>query len=135
MDEGCLQGTTISTTTTNQFIATGSAQGVVNLYNMEDVLQHKLPKPRKSILNLTTSISSLKFNQSSEILALASVEIPNSVKLFHIASESVFSNFPQFGTKIGHVNALNFSPGSGYIAFGDRKSIVTLYRLKHYKNY
>lgn len=135
IDESCLQGTTIVTSSSNQFLATGSAQGVVNLYNMEDVLQQKYPKSRKSILNLTTSVSSLKFNPSSEILALASVEIQNSIKLFHIGSGTVFSNFPNFGNKMGHINVLNFSPSSGYIAFGDRKSVVSLYRLKHFKNY
>lgn len=135
IDEGCLQGTTIDISSSNQFLATGSAQGVVNLYNMDDVLQKKLPKPTKSIFNLTTNITRLKFNPSSEILAFASAEIQNAIKLFHIGSQSVFSNFPNFGTKMGHINTLNFSPGSGYLAFGDRKSIVSLYRLKHFKNY
>lgn len=135
IDEGCLKGTTITASSSNQFLATGSAQGVANLYNMEDVLKQKLPKPRKSILNLTTSITSLKFNPSSEILAFASYEIQNSIKLFHVGSETVFSNFPNFGKKMGYINALNFSPNSGYLAFGDRKSVVSLYRLKHFKNY
>lgn len=135
VDEGCLQGTTIATASSNQFLATGSAQGVVNLYSTDDVLDRKLPKPRKSIFNLTTSVSSLKFNPTSEMLALASDEIKNSIKLFHIGAGTVFSNFPVFGTKMGHINALNFSPSSGYIAFGDRKSVVSLYRLKHFKNY
>lgn len=134
-DDGCLHGSTIAVAPSNQFIATGSAEGVVNLYNTEDVLSNGLPKPRKSILNLTTKISSLKFNSSSEILALSSVAIENSVKLFHLGSNTVFSNFPNVSTKLGHVNVLNFSPNSGYIAFGNRKSIVALYRLKHYKNY
>ncbi|CAH0545821.1 unnamed protein product [Brassicogethes aeneus] len=134
-DEGCLQGTTIDISSSNQFIATGSAQGVVNLYGLEDVLKNKIPKPRKSIFNLTTGISSLKFNSSSEVLALSSADIQNSVKLFHVGSGCVFSNFPNFESKMGHINALNFSPSSGYIAFGNRKSIVSLYRLKHFKNY
>ncbi|XP_018579457.1 U3 small nucleolar RNA-associated protein 18 homolog [Anoplophora glabripennis] len=134
-DEGCIQGTTLAISSSNQFIAAGSAQGVVNLYGLEDVLQNKLPKPRKTILNLTTGISDLKFNPSSEILAFCSADIQNSVKLFHIGSGTVFNNFPSFGTKIGNINKLNFSPGSGYIAFGNRKSIVPLYRLKHFKNY
>lgn len=134
-DEGCLQGTTLGVSSSNQFLATGSAQGVVNLYGMEDVLQSKLPKPRKTILNLTTAITDLKFNSSSEMLAFSSVEIQNSVKLFHLGSGTVFSNFPNFETKMGHVNVLNFSPSTGYVAFGNRKSIVSLYRLKHYKSY
>lgn len=135
MDEGCLQGTTLSISPSNQFIAAGSAQGVVNLYGMEDVLKTNLPKPRKSIMNLTTAIKDLKFNQSSEALAFSSAEIQNSVKVFHIGSGTVFSNFPNFDTKMGHVNVLNFSPSSGYLAFGNRKSVVSLYRLKHFKNY
>lgn len=134
-DEGCIHGTTLTISSSNQFLAAGSAQGVVNLYGMEDVLQNKLPKPRKTILNLTTGISDLKFNPSSEILAFCSADIQNSVKLFHIGSGTVFNNFPSFGTKIGNITKLNFSPGSGYIAFGNRKSIVPLYRLKHFKNY
>lgn len=134
-DEGCLQGTTLAVSSSNQFIAAGSAEGVVNLYGVDDVLANKLPKPRKTIMNLTTSVTDLKFNASSEILALASVDIQNSVKLFHVGSGTVFSNFPAFETKLGHVNAVNFSPNSGYVAFGNRKSTVSLYTLKHYKSY
>lgn len=135
MDEGALQGTTLAISSSNQFLAAGSAQGVVNLYGVEDVLKQKLPKPRKTIMNLTTSISDLKFNCTSEILAFSSAEIKNSVKLLHVSSGTVFSNFPSFETKLGNVNVLNFSPGSGYVAFGNKKSTVALYRLKYYKNY
>jgi U3 small nucleolar RNA-associated protein 18 len=134
-DEGCLQGTTLAVASSNQFLAAGSAQGVVNLYDVEDVLRNKLPKPRKTIMNLTTSITDLKFNSTSEILALTSAEIKNSIKLFHLASGTVFSNFPPFQSKMGHINVVNFSPNSGYFAFGNRKSTVALYTLKHYKNY
>lgn len=135
MDEGCLHGSRITVSPSNQFIATGSAEGVVNLYRTEDVRATTLPKPRKSILNLTTRITDLKFNSSSEILALSSVDVENSVKLYHLASNTVFSNFPNASTKLGQVNVLSFSPNSGYIAFGNKKSFVSLYRLKHYKNY
>nr|CAH7758334.1 unnamed protein product [Callosobruchus chinensis] len=134
-DEGCLQGTTISISQSNQFLAAGSAQGVVNLYGMEDVLQNKLPKPRKTILNLTTGITDLKFNPTSEMLAFSSAEIQNATKLFHLGSGTVFSNFPNFETKMGNITTLNFSPSSGYVAFGNRSSVVSLFRLKHYKNY
>ncbi|EEZ97885.1 U3 small nucleolar RNA-associated protein 18 homolog-like Protein [Tribolium castaneum] len=135
MDKGCLQGTTLAVSPTNQFLAAGSAQGVVNLYDVGDILINKVPKPIKTIMNLTTSVTDLKFNATSEILALSSAEIPNSVKLLHVGSGTVFSNFPTFETKLGHVNAINFSPNSGYVAFGNRKSTVSLYTLKHYKSY
>lgn len=135
IDEGCLQGSTLSVSSSNQFIAAGSTQGIVNLYGVDDVLQNNLPKPRKTVFNLTTAISDLKFNSSSETFAFCSTDIENSVRLFHVGSGTVFSNFPPFGTKLGHISAINFSPGSGYIAFGNKKSVVSLYRLKHFKNY
>lgn len=135
VDEGCLQGTTLAISSSNQFLATGSAQGVVNLYGVEDVLQNKIPKPRKTILNLTTGISNLEFNCTSEMLALSSSDVPNSMKLFHVGSGTVFNNFPPFESKLGNVASLNFSPNSGFVAIGNRKSTVALYRLKHYKNY
>ncbi|CAG9763308.1 unnamed protein product [Ceutorhynchus assimilis] len=135
IDEGCLQGSTLSASMSNQFLACGSAQGIVNLYGMDDVLKSKVPKPRKTIMNLKTAVTSLKFNSSSEMLALAATDIKNSVKLFHLASGTVFSNFPPFESKLGQVNCLNFTPGSGYLALGNRKSVVSLFRLKYFKNY
>lgn len=134
-DEGCLQGTTLAVSPSGQFIAAGSAQGVVNLYEIDNVLTMKTPKPRKSVLNLTTSINCLKFNSTSEILALSSADLANSVRLLHVGSSTVFSNFPQFGTKLGRINALSFSPNSGYAAFANVNSTVALYRVKHYHNY
>lgn len=134
-DEGCIRGTKLAMSPSGQLIATGSAQGVVNVYDIETVLKQKNPKPKKTVLNLTTSISSLEFNNTSEILAMSSSDMSNSIKLLHTASGNVFNNFPQWGTKFGRINTLAFSPNSGYAAFGNRKSTVCLYRLKHFKNY
>lgn len=134
-DEGCIKGTKLCVSPSGQLIATGSAQGVVNLYDIDTVLQHQNPKPRKTVLNLTTSISNLQFNSTSEMLGLASSELSNAVRLLHISSGKIFNNFPQWGTKLGRINYLSFSPNSGYAAFGNRKSTVFLYRLKHFNNY
>ena len=46
-----------------------SASGVVNVYSTTDVLKSSNPAPLKSIMNLTTSVSVLKFNHDSQILA------------------------------------------------------------------
>ncbi|KAK9872919.1 hypothetical protein WA026_020271 [Henosepilachna vigintioctopunctata] len=135
IDEGCLQGTTITISPSNQFVAAGSAQGVVNIYDSNSVLEKKNPTPRKSLMNLTTGITSLEFNPTSEMLAFSSVDVLNSVKLYHVNSSTTFKNFPSFETRFGHVNVVKFSPGSGYMALGNKKSTVSLYRLGHFKNY
>lgn len=135
VDDGCLSGSSLAISPSGNFFATGSAQGVVNIYETKDILYSKAPKPQKIILNLTTSITSLKFNPSSEILAILSSEASNAVRLVHIPSFQVFSNFPGIAPNLGHCSVINFSPNSGYMSFGNNKRLAYLYRLKHFKNY
>lgn len=134
-DEGCLQGTSLHLSPSNQFLATGSSQGVVNVYDTDLTLKQKTPTPRKSIMNLTTPIRDVKFNSTSECLAFFSSEVENAMRLFHLRSQTVFSNFPNFQTKLGNVNVVNYSPMSGYLAIGNTRSTVTLFRLKHFSSY
>ncbi|XP_017767937.1 PREDICTED: U3 small nucleolar RNA-associated protein 18 homolog [Nicrophorus vespilloides] len=133
-DEGCLQGTCIDISPSGQFVATGSAQGVVNVYDTES-LTKKYPVPVKSIMNLKTEIWNVQFNHSSEMLSLYSSEIQNTVKIFHLGSKTVFSNFPQLNPGLNKVRVAAFSPGSGYLAVGSMNNLVSLYRLNHYKSY
>lgn len=135
IDEGCLQGSTLSISPSGQLIATGSSQGIVNIYDSEKIFNQQYPKPIKTISNLTTSINCLKFNSTSEILTLSSSEINNAVRLYHLKTKKVFENFPNSEAKFGRINLTSFSPNSGYIALANRKSRVLLYRLKHFKNY
>ncbi|KRT86924.1 WD40 domain-containing protein, partial [Oryctes borbonicus] len=118
IDDGCIHGTKITISNSNQFIATGSAEGVVNVYDAAEITLTKMPKPKKAILNLATTISDLKFNSSSEMLAFSSEEVDTAVRLLHLGSMTVFNNFPNFGTKLGHLTAISFSPGSGYLSLG-----------------
>ncbi|XP_044727338.1 U3 small nucleolar RNA-associated protein 18 homolog [Chrysoperla carnea] len=133
-DEGCIQGSSIDVSPCGQYVATGSFEGVVNLYDRSS-LDVGNPKPLKAIMNLTTCITGLKFNSTSEILAFSSREKDGDVKLLHVNSKTVFSNFPGLNTKLHKINSIAFSPLSGYFAVGNNKSKVLLYRLKHYASY
>lgn len=135
IDDGCINGSTVALSPDGRLIATGSQQGVVNVYRLDDVMQQQYPKPEKEILNLTTAISSIKFNHSSEILAIASREVDDAVKLVHFPSATVFSNYPGPLPKLGKPNVVQFSPQSGFFAIGNRDKSVLLYRLKHFNNY
>lgn len=134
-DDGCICCASLAISPNGQFIATGSAQGVINLYNTKTVLQDRNPTPLKIVMNLVTSVTSLKFNPTSEILTAASVEKYNAFKMVHIPSFTVFSNFPTFQTNIGMPQMINFSPGSGYLSISNRTGSALLYRLRHYGNY
>lgn len=78
MDDGCLQGTSIALSSDDQFLATGSSSGVVNLYKLPCDVN---PKPEKTILNLVTTVSKLCFNKNSDILAMASNQKNDAIKL------------------------------------------------------
>lgn len=55
--------------------------GVVNIYNQDSCLQETNPKPIKAIMNLVTGVTSLTFNPTTEILAIASEEMKEAVRL------------------------------------------------------
>ncbi|XP_043262385.1 U3 small nucleolar RNA-associated protein 18 homolog [Colletes gigas] len=135
VDDGCLSCSSIAMSASGQFLATGSKEGVVNIYDSKTVLQSQQPVPLKIILNLVTSITSLKFNSYSEILAIASDKKHNAFKMVHLPSFTVFSNFPTFQTNMLMPEAIDFSPGSGYLGISNKSSSAFLYRLKHYGNY
>ena len=83
-------------------------------------------------MNLTTLVSRLSFNHSSEILALTSKSKKDSVKLVHLPSLSVFSNWPTSGTPLGHVSGVAFSRESEYVAIGNHRGKVLLYSISHF---
>lgn len=135
VDDGCVNGTSLALSNNGKFLATGSRQGFVNLYDCADIALKKYPKPLKIIDNLTTEITDLKFNHNSELLAMCSNDDNNALKLLHVQSATVFSNFPSHLDKIGQPTTVVFSPESGYLGLGNLSSEVPLYRLMHYNNY
>jgi len=135
IDEGCIHGSTLALSPNQAMLATGSAEGVVNVYDFQKVQNSKLPAPEKSFMNLTTKITNLRFNHSSEMLVMSSRVVPNCIRLAHFPSGSVYANFPGIDAKIGFVTSLNFSPNSSFLAFGTKLKEVPLFRLKHFKNY
>ncbi|KAM0730246.1 U3 small nucleolar RNA-associated protein 18-like protein [Formica fusca] len=50
-DDGCISCVSLAVSPSGQFIATGSAQGVVNLYNTKNVLENQSPIPLKIVMN------------------------------------------------------------------------------------
>lgn len=133
-DNGCVTASCITASQCGRLLATGSGEGIVNVYETLNLTATDA-LPLKSISNLTTKITGLQFNSTSEILAMSSGYYPNAVKLVHIPSYQVFSNFPKPNSTVYQVDRVNFSPNSGFMGLGNNKGCAFLYRLKHYKNY
>lgn len=133
IDDGCINGTTI--TLTDTLIATGSKQGVVNIYDINQVHKTQYPQTKKAIMNLSTKISSTIFNPSAEILAMCSEDVAEAARMIHFPSLTAFNNFPGNLSRFGHPKVMAFSPMGGFFAVGNRNKTVALYRVKHYNNY
>lgn len=136
LDEGSLYGLSIAASKNGQYVACGSKSGVVNIYSQDSCLQQTNPKPIKAIMNLVTGVTSLTFNPTTEILAVASRKMKEAIRLIHLPSCTVFSNFPVFKkSAISRVQTMDFSPRSGYFALGNERGKALLYRLHHYSDF
>lgn len=135
-DEGCTKGTSIALSPNGQYLACGSYSGVVNIYDTQTILNSRSPTPVKAIMNLTTPCTNALFNCSSEILAISSFYAEKAVKLVHVPSMTVFSNFPE--RKVDNLRiptCMDFSLNSGYFSIGTHRGSALLYRVQHYGNY
>ncbi|KAF8060775.1 WD40-repeat-containing domain protein [Lyophyllum atratum] len=116
------------------WLAVGSNTGFVNVYGKDSFAPEGSgnPKPLKSIANLTTAISSIRFNHDAQVMAVASQEKKDAMRLIHTPTLTSFSNWPTSSTPLGHVTAVDFSARSEYVAIGNTRGRVLLYHLKDY---
>lgn len=91
-----------------------------------------VPRQIKTIMNLTTKITASAFHPSGQVLAMASGEKRDQLKLVHMPSSSVFTNWPTDRTPFNRIECLDFSPGGGYLAVGNNRGKVLLYQLNHF---
>ncbi|XVE95513.1 hypothetical protein REPUB_Repub02eG0103900 [Reevesia pubescens] len=133
VDEGCINGTALCTSPNGRMIAAGSDSGIVNIYNRDEFLGGKR-KPIKTIENLTTKVDFMKFNSDAQILAICSTMKKNSLKLIHVPSFTVYSNWPPLNKNLQYPRCLDFSPGGGFMAVGNAAGKVLLYKLHHYNH-
>ncbi|KAF8168533.1 WD40-repeat-containing domain protein [Crassisporium funariophilum] len=122
----------------------GSSSGFVNVYGSDsfsipDALSTTFsssssnnPKLVKALGHLTTPISTLRFNHDAQILAMASKEKKDALRLVHLPSLTAFGNWPTSSTPLGHVTAVDFAAGSEYVAVGNTRGRVLLYHLRGY---
>ncbi|XP_022130626.2 U3 small nucleolar RNA-associated protein 18 homolog [Pieris rapae] len=131
-DSGCITPSRISMSHCGRLLATGTAEGIVNIYDTSELTTTN-PMPLKTISHLTTKITNITFNPTSEMLSVSSSFFPNALKALHIPSYNVFPNFPKKNLQL--IETVGFSPNGGYMGISNNKGIVNLFRLGHFKNY
>ncbi|TKY84990.1 hypothetical protein EX895_006070 [Sporisorium graminicola] len=153
-DPGSFGAKGLEVSPNGKFWTVGSEGGIVNVYKrpqesynfssasvassraVDDAASGKVPggnmDPVKTIENLVTTTTTMRWNGDGQILAIASKAKRDALRLVHFPSMRVFSNWPTSGTPLGSVSAVDFSPGSQYVAIGNTRGKVLLYSLRHY---
>lgn len=158
-DEGAIDCTALALSPDGSYLATGGTAGVVNLYRRSAGLvapidadlegtgsgfgssgaaaagfgvQPASPTPLKALMNLTTAIDSLSFSHDSQMLLMGSRMKKDALRIVHLPSLSVFSNWPTTRSPLQYVHCAGFSPHSGFLGIGNAKGRALLYRLHHY---
>ncbi|EPB77360.1 WD domain, G-beta repeat protein [Ancylostoma ceylanicum] len=134
-DEGAVRGTKIRLSPDGSKVACGSNTGIVNVYDVADVRKSTDPKPSTVASNLVTSCDSIAFNHDSQVMAFSSNVKKNQIKLLHVASSTVFNNFPKKHEKMTNIECAEFSPHSAYLGIGCSNGQLILERLNHFEDY
>ena len=90
------------------------------------------PQPVRSLGNLTTTVDTLAFSQDGQMMAMATRLSKDALRLVHLPSCTVFANWPSSKTPLHYVHCAAFSPNGGYLAVGNARGRVLLYRLPYY---
>lgn len=132
--------------------AVGSSSGVVNVYGgaddrvttsatLDGLVDTPVAAPvtddvrltsRRALGNLTTAITTMRFSHDAQLLAIASRNKKDALRMVHVPTLQTYSNWPTAGTPLGHVTALDFSSESRYMAIGNSRGRVLLYALRSY---
>lgn len=142
-DEGAIGSSTIALGgRDNRWCAVGSESGIVNVYDRQSLQgggasstpdgEPLVYRPRSTLQQLTTAITTLVFSPDGQILAMASKNKPDALRLVHVPSFTVFKNWPTTATPLGRVTALSFTPGGEMMSVGNLSGKARLWKFNHY---
>lgn len=66
------------------------------------------------------------------MIALSPTHLFAICSVLHVPSMTIFQNWPTSKSPLHYVHSAAFSPHSGYLAIGNARGRVLLYRLHHY---
>lgn len=112
-------------------LAVGTNSGSVDIFGVNENVKERFSF-LKSLDHIQTTVTSIKFHPSGEALAFASKWDRDKLKLAHTESETVFANFPTARQPLRYVSCIEFSNEGGWMAVGNDKGRVLLYRMGHY---
>lgn len=131
--------TLISASPDNRHLVAGFKNGAVQIFanlqakrnSKKEGLSLEELETAKEINSLTTEINELKFNNNGQLLAVSSHKKKNSLRLIHLPSYTVISNWPSNKTPLHYVSSTAFSHNNKYLAVGNARGRVLLYHMNN----
>jgi len=132
-DQGSMKTTCVDFSQDGSFLASGNSTGIANLYSFNKMTRTLEKNVTKEVGNLTTSLDNVKFNPTGEMLAITSRWKRNAIRILHVPTQTVFSNWPNMRTKLSYINRVCFSDNSRYLAIGNDIGNVIVYNFEHFE--
>ncbi|KAJ1973773.1 U3 snoRNP protein [Dimargaris verticillata] len=110
-------------------VAIGSETGIVNIYDRASIQASQTPKPVKVVMSLTTRITQLMFSPSAKLLLLASAGSKGSLRLVHMPTLNIITQWPIASTLEGPLDKAAFSHDGRYLTFSLPSGRTRLYHL------
>ena len=116
----------------DRWVAVGSSSGIVNIYDrrMWEKAVPERPKPTRVFDQLVTPTSHLEFSMDGQLLCMASRWKRDALRLVHLPSCTVYSNWPTAATPLGRVSSVAWSPGGEYLAVGNEQGKIRLWEIR-----
>jgi U3 small nucleolar RNA-associated protein 18 len=134
-----------------EYLCVGAMSGVASIFQRSALAGSDTEfSLMKSIMNLTTKVTSLAFHPSGQLLVIASNEKKDQLKLVHLPSGSVYMNWPKVialtkeqvsnepgrrSSPLHRVTCVQFSPDGSRLAIGNGRGRVLLYQVNHFTDY
>lgn len=114
-------------------VAIGTEAGVLHIFDFNHIRTEQFPKPLFTKMNLVTKVDTVRFNPTGELVVFASSGKKDSLRVLHLASKNVYSNWPTQNTPLSYVRDVAFDHTSKYLAIANDKGLVTLWELPFYE--
>lgn len=132
-DYGGPSASAIAISPDGALLAVGSNLGVLNIYQTSAINSSRdIVEPIRSLMNLTTRVGFVEFHPAGELLLYGSPSKDGAVRLVHLGTMRVYSNWPKETSPVGKAVCATCSPNGKAFTIGNGKGAILRYEILQY---